>query len=105
GGSGGLLEAALLIGLFWAALAHPERIQSLIGFRVATILLGISIVFPVILQLFFIGGQLGGSGQPGAGPNSQMALVAGVSPVTTMLAVIFGVDSVTPRTKNKNAKK
>ena len=46
GGAGcGLFEVALLIGLFWAALAHPDRIGGLAQSRLAT-LLGAAMVVP-----------------------------------------------------------
>ena len=101
GGAGhGWVEAALLIGLFWAALAHPERIRSITEFRLATLLLGISIVVPVIVQLFLIGNPLGGGmrGNGPAGPADSLGIYAmAISPLLIMMAVILGVDSVTPR--------
>jgi hypothetical protein len=94
GGGGGWLNAALLIGLFWAALAHPDRIRSVIEFRIATLLLGVSVVVPVIIQLLLMGSQANGPG---------MAMYAtAISPILTMLAVICGVDSVTPRDQGNN---
>jgi hypothetical protein len=102
-GGRGWLDAALLIGLFWAALAHPDRIRSVIEFRIATILLGISIVIPVIIQLFVLATQPTGPGMgPPTGPGTAVFATA-ISPILTMLAVIFGVDSVTPRSQRKNA--
>ena len=92
----GLLDAVLLTGLFWAALAHPDRIQSVIQFRIATMLLGISIVVPVVIQLFVVGTptQLGGKPDPGVAIYAMA-----ISSVITMMAVIMGVGSVTPRTR------
>lgn len=102
GGGGGWLNAALLIGLFWAALAHPDRIRSVIEFRIATILLGVSVVVPVIIQLLLMGSQANGPGMyPGSGPGIAMYATA-ISPILTMLAVICGVDSVTPRHQGNN---
>ena len=100
GGTGtSLLGAALLIGLFWAALAHPDRIQSVLQFRIATMLLGISIVVPVVIQLF----GAGAPAQPGVRPDTGMVIYAmAISPAMTMLAVILGVGSVTPRTGAAN---
>ena len=51
----GWLEAALLIGFFWAALVHPDRIRSVTEFRIATLLLGVSMVVPVMVSLFLVG--------------------------------------------------
>jgi hypothetical protein len=100
GGGRGWLDSALLIGLFWAALAHPDRIQSVRGFRIATILLGVSIVAPVIIQLFLVSIPDPGT-ERGAAPAAIFA--GALSPILTMLAVIIGVDSVTPRQRGKNA--
>ena len=96
GGGGGWLNAALLIGLFRSALAHPNRIRSVIEFRIATILLGVSVVVPVIITLFLIGSRA-------RGPDPGMAMYAtAISPVLTMLAIILGVDSITPRQQGQN---
>lgn len=50
GGAGrGWVEAALLIGLFWAALAHPDRIRSLLEFRLSVLCLGAALVAPTLI--------------------------------------------------------
>ena len=104
GGGGGWLNAALLIVLFWSALAHPNRTRSVIEFRMATILLGVSVVVPVIIQLFLIGSQANGPGMyRGSDPGMAMDATA-ISPVLTMLAIILGVDSVTPRQHGQNGR-
>ena len=105
GGVGrGWLEAALLIGLFWAALAHPDRIRSVTEFRIATLLLGVSMVVPVMVQLFLVGSPLGGPRQPGMGGDAGTAMyVMAIAPLLSMMAVILGVDSVTPRLRAKDA--
>ncbi len=101
GGSGhGWTEAALLIGLFWAALAHPERIRNLTEFRLATVLLGLSLVVPVMVQLFLMNSPLNMLRQPGMGPGQDTGIAMyamAVAPALTMLSLILGVDSVTPR--------
>ena len=105
GGAGrGSLEAALLIGLFWAALAYPDRIRSVTEFRIATLLLGVSLVVPVGVQLFLVGNPLGGPRQPGVGQDAGSAMYAmAIGPLLSMMAVILGVDSVTPRSRAKDA--
>ncbi len=101
GGAGrGWIEAALLIGLFWAALAHPDRIHSVTEFRISTLLLGVSMVVPVMVQLFLAGNPR----QPAFGQDAGMAMYGMViPPLLSMLAVILGVDSVTPRSRAKDA--
>jgi hypothetical protein len=104
GGAGrGWIESALLVCLFWAALARPERIRSLLEFRLAALLLGVAIVAPVLIQVWLIGQRppLVGRSPAGAqGPDTAMyALV--VPPVLTMLAVLLGVDSVMPRSRQR----
>ncbi len=96
GGVGhGWLDAALLFGLSWAALADPDRIRSVTKFRIATILLGFSIVIPAMIQLVLFSSQTTVSGMgPTAGPCAAVFAIA-ISPVLKMLAVIFGVDLVT----------
>ena len=106
GGAGrGWLEAALLIGLFWAALAHPDRIRSVTAFRLSGLLLGLAIVAPVLIQVFLIGHRPGGIGRPAAGTDGlEMAMYASaVPPVLTMLAVVLGLDSIMPRGRRADA--
>lgn len=101
GGGRGWVEAALLVGLFWAALAHPDRIRSLTEFRLATLLLGVSMVAPVMVQLIMMGDPLR---QPGLGRDvGTGAYELALPPLLGMLAVILGVDSVTPRSRFKKA--
>lgn len=100
GGSGrGWVEAALLIGLFWAALAHPGRIRSRLMFRLAALCLGASLVAPALIQVFLIGSRSPFAGRPGAGSEGlEVAMYAStVPPMLTMLAIILGVNSVLPR--------
>ena len=104
GGAGrGWTEAALLIGLFWAALGHPERIRNLTEFRLATVLLGLSLVVPVMVQLFLMNSPLNMLRQPAMGGPGQDAGIAmysmAVAPALTMMSLILGVDSVTPRSR------
>ena len=98
----GWLEAALLIGFFWAALVHPDRIRSVTEFRIATLLLGVSMVVPVMVSLFLV--AFGGPRQPGMGQDAGTATYAmAIAPLLSMMTVILGVDSVTPRSRAKDA--
>ncbi len=96
----GWIEAALLACLFWTALARPERIRSLAEFRIAALLLGVSIVAPAVIQLFLIG-RAPGIGRPSAAGQEIGAVMyaTAIPPLLTMLAVLLGIDSVLPRTK------
>ena len=102
-GGRGWLEAALLIGLFWAALAHPDRIRSLTKFRIATLLLGVSGVLPIIIQLFVVRNPSLGPGAGSPPDPGAVIFILAVTPIVTMLAVILGVSSVTPRSQDKTA--
>jgi hypothetical protein len=87
--------------LFWAALTRPERIRSLMEFRLAALILGVSIVAPVLVQLFVIGRPVAAGGRPPVANQAvELSMYAmAIPPVLTMLAVILGIDSVMPRPK------
>jgi hypothetical protein len=93
----GWLEAALLIGLFWAALVHPDRIRSVTAFRIATYLLGASVVAPVVIQ-WTLQGVIP---RQFLGDSYVMFWVA-IPPVLSMMAVILAVLSVTPRSRGSD---
>lgn len=99
GGTGrGWVEAVLLLGLFWAALAHPERIRSLFQLRLAVICLGLALIAPAMIQIFLIGQRPGGAPRPSVGGTNEMVMyVSAVPSLLIMVAVLLGVGSVTPR--------
>lgn len=104
GGRTPLAESALLLGLFWAALSHPEKIRSVLLFRIASLLLGLSIFSPIVVQMLWLGNQAGRAGQGlGAGqfPGIETLVIA-VPPFLTMLAVLFGLGSITPQGKPRS---
>lgn len=103
GGAGrGWIEAALLLGLFWAALAHPEQIRSVLQFRIATLLLALSMVVPAIVQAFVLGRVRDASRQFDVSADSTAGMYAvALAPMLSMLAVLFGVGSVTPRASDE----
>ena len=103
GGGRGWLEAALLVGLNCAALAHPDRIRSVTRFRIATLLLGVSSVLPVIIQLFLVRNPSTGPGMNSSTDPGAAMFILAISPIVTMLAEILGVGSVTPRSQDKTA--
>lgn len=99
GGAGrGFVDAALVACLFWAALVHPERIRSVVLFRVSGLLLGVAIFAPVLVQLFVVvqqGGPTRFGGGGGGGSDFTMYAMA-IPPALTTLAVVFGLMSVAP---------
>ena len=106
GGAGhGWIEAALVVCLFWAALVRPERIRSLAEFRIAALLLGVSIIAPVLIQLFVIGHRTPEVSRPPAASQELDAVMytMAIPPLLTMLVVVLGIDSVMSRTKAPSA--
>lgn len=111
GGGQVWVEAALLVCLFWAALVKPERIRSLMEFRIASLLLAAAIVAPIMVQLAFVSMNQFGAGTrplppfgtvrpPGGGANVDMTIYGlAVPPLVLTVAVILAVDSVIPRTR------
>ena len=92
GGAYGLLDAALVIGFFWVALAQPNRINRPVLFRVATILLAISIVAPVMIAMLppFLGGRP-------AATTEYLVYFLSIPPLLKMLAFLLVLGSITPR--------
>lgn len=90
----GPIAAALIIGLFWAALAHPERIRRPIEFRLSALCLALSVVGNVLLPLailFFLPDDGRGNRRERLG---EWMYLGAISPVLMMLAVYLGLDSV-----------
>jgi hypothetical protein len=90
----GPVAAALIIGLFWATLAHPERISSSFRFRLSALCLGAAVVASVVIPLALVihfpdGGQSNRRGILG-----ETLYVCAAPPILTMLAVYLGLDSV-----------
>jgi multisubunit Na+/H+ antiporter MnhC subunit len=106
GGTGrGWLEAALLLGLFWAALVQPERIKSILMFRLSGLFLGLAVIAPTLIQVFLIGQRQPGV-RPVNGEGMELAMYASaIPPVLTMLAIVIGLDSVMPRKQSKSSAK
>lgn len=96
----GPIAGALILALFWAALAHPERIRSLPKFRLAALCLGVSIAASVVIPvaLVFYQTSEGRDGRPGRrGDSNVMLYFCSVPPILTMLAFLLGIDSVLPK--------
>jgi hypothetical protein len=101
GASRGWVEAALLVCLFWTALARPERIRSLTEFRIAGVLLALAIVAPSLIQLCLIlAGDGGLRGPPRMGQDfAAVVYLMAIPPVLLALSVILGLDSVIRKTR------
>lgn len=103
-GGSGMFEAALVICFFWAALAHPDRIQKIRRFRLAALLLVTAMVAPVLLQLFlkfvsyYIPEVFGARSD-----ELMMVLTLAIGTILKMLALLLGLDSMTSSAKDRGA--
>lgn len=96
----GPIAGALILALFWAALAHPERIRSLPRFRLAALCLGVSIAASVVIPvaMVFYQNNAGRDVRPGRSLDSNVMLYfCSLPPILTMLAFLLGIDSVLPK--------
>lgn len=101
---GGLLNATVFVGLLWIALVHPHRIQSILEFRLATVLLGGSVLATHVVQSLQWNNFLAYSPGPGFRENPGLPFfITIIPPALSMLAAMVTVDSVTPRSKTKDA--
>jgi hypothetical protein len=90
----GPVAAALIIGLFWAALAHPERIRSPIEFRLSALCLAASVVATVLIPLALLFLLPRDNSRSNRGSLGEWQLLCAIPPVLMMLAVLLGIDSV-----------
>jgi cytochrome bd-type quinol oxidase subunit 2 len=105
GSSRGLVEAALLIGLFWAAIMRPEQIRSKAAFTASGIVLGLALVVPALTQILTIGLRSDAtSRQPNTSSIESTLYMMAIPPVLTMIAIILGLSSVLPGKKKTEAK-
>jgi hypothetical protein len=101
GGQRSWLEAAFLVCLFWVALARPERIRSLLEFRIACLLFAAALITPTLTNLYVFRDSLtpGGRINP-AGKQSDFAsglYLHVITPLLLLLSFLLAIDSVTPR--------
>ena len=112
GGGSGWVQAVLVLCLFLVVLWKPERIRVPALFKMACMLLALSVVFPELLNscmwfwnLMFPGSQgsrgaMGGIlGRGSSGGPGLLFIISGLSgPVLTSLTLICGLFSITPAT-------
>jgi|688.fasta_scaffold803696_2 hypothetical protein len=100
-----ILDAAIALGLFWAALSRPKRIHRAGLFRWAVILFCLAVVTPVINQLVMYL-TAGPGNTPGVGrivgtinaDSLTTSLILAVIPVfLTALSVYFAIEAVRPQ--------
>jgi hypothetical protein len=99
------VEAALLIGLFWAALAHPERIRHVAKFRLSLLCLCVALVAPALTVIFLFTNPIDtipGRNLSGVYQIAGLYLHA-IPPVLISLAVLLGVGSVLHKSPSANA--
>ena len=91
------LDPAFLVCLFWVALIKPERIRSLLAFRLACVLFAVSVIAPTLVNLYLFGdrpvrqpNRLGAQ-DPGAGLYLSV-----ISPLLFMISFILAMDTVIP---------
>ena len=97
----GPIAGALILALFWAALAHPERIRSLPKFRLAALCVGVSIaagvLIPVALMFYYTSEGRDGRPNRRGGDFNVMLNLCSLPPILTMLGFLLGIDSVLPK--------
>lgn len=110
----GMIEAAIVIGLFWAALSRPKRIRSPVMFRCAVIIFCLALVTPIMNQLVVFvlndkpGGGVGGNQfRPGGGNNATMTMIslflAAIPMLLIALSIYCAIDSIRPRAVDDDA--
>jgi len=90
----GPIAGALILALFWAALAHPDRIRSAIKFRLAALCLGASIAAGVLVPVALMLSQISEGRDGRRGNSNAMWYLCSIPPILTMLAFLLGIDSV-----------
>jgi len=94
----GWVEGALLLGLFWAALGHPDRIRRPLELRLSALLMGVGMAASPILQLVFLANRPASSNRQIGSDGTEWFLYASAAPpILLMLAIVLAVDSVMPR--------
>jgi hypothetical protein len=93
----GPITAALIIGLFWAALARPDRIRNPTEFRLSALCLGTSVVASVIVPLAVLIYSSGDGRSDRRERFSDLLYLCAIPPSLTMFAILLGIDSVTAR--------
>src|SRR5262245_41775901 len=87
----GPIVAALIIGLFWAVLVHPERIRNPLEFRLSVLCLGASILASVLIPMILLVFHQYTGGRADRANLGASLLFCAVSPLLTMLALLLGV--------------
>jgi hypothetical protein len=90
-------QSVLILCFFYAAIGRPERIRSLIEFRIAGLFLAAAVMAPTLLQVFIALLQPGFGGFRAFGQEMMPMLAVLVPPFLLMMSVILGLDSVIPR--------
>lgn len=97
----GPVAAALLVGLFWAALAHPERIRSPIEFRLSALCLTASVLASVLIPLALL--LFSEDARNRRERPVEWLYLSALPPVLLMVAVLLGLDSVMARRERPDA--
>jgi hypothetical protein len=92
------IEVALVLGLFWAALAHPARIRSLIEFRLSMAVLALAVIAPSVTQIFLSLMQPEPAMQYSRGGEAVQTIIymSAIPPLLVAIAVYLGINSVLP---------
>lgn len=94
----GPLAAALVIGLFWAALAHPERIRSTLKLRLSALFLGGAVVAGIVIPLILLALRIDRSDRSSFG---EWIYLCAFPPVLLVVAIYLGIDAVLPARKSE----
>jgi hypothetical protein len=98
-GGSSLLTVTIIAALFLILVFKPERIQSAMLFRWACTLVGLSILLPSLVSVFFSVAVMGTTGQsaPGGLGGVMMLLSQLSGPVMLGLSVLAAFAALRPR--------
>ncbi len=92
------VDVAFMLGLFWAVLVHPNRIRNPLTFRIATWMFALSMLTPIIAELFQVNSAPRYNGQNAPDSTYYITLLTSL---LKMMAFIVGLDSLTPAWRKK----
>ena len=104
GGTKSWVEAAYLTCLFWIVLTRPEKIRSLLLFRLACVTFAATLLIPAVVRYFLMGedAMMFMRRGPVSTADSQLGMILMLfSPLLFAASFLMAIDSVTPRRRGR----